>query len=81
MSALAYARLAEPKKTTQTITVEMLRIRDVIIDGVGIGEPATVTQVSIPPHDEDRRSLVLIDSENQMYFREYGGDVEVIIKD
>lgn len=80
MSALIASHVPDTTRTTLTLPVEMLRKNDVILSGVGIDEPVTITQITVPKHDTGRRELVLITSENQIYFREYGIAVEVTIQ-
>ena len=77
MSALVMSHIPDAKKTTLTLTVEMLRKNDVIIDGVEIDKLVTVNRIFAA---DDIRMLTLIDSRNNVYYREYDVDVEVVIR-
>ena len=77
MSALIAAHIPSTKKTTLTLSVEMLRKNDIIIDGVEIEQPVTVNKIFAT---DDARFLTLIDSLNNVYYRELSIEIEVVIR-
>lgn len=80
MSALAITHIPEAKKSQLTIPVEELRVKDIILEGVGILEPVTVNKIYDPQLEVDVRVITLVNGRNSVYYREYSAGMLVTIE-